>query len=83
MRKLKVQAHMTIDGFAAGQTEKWTGQESREMQQAMDDYVISSVLMTRRGTAEEIAKSVLFLASNDSAYITGADLTVDGGWSQL
>jgi NAD(P)-dependent dehydrogenase (short-subunit alcohol dehydrogenase family) len=36
-------------------------------------------LLKRMGTGEEIATAALFLASSDSAYITGIDLLVDGG----
>lgn len=39
--------------------------------------------MKRMGTSEEVAKAALFLASDDSSYILGIDLTVDGGMTQL
>ena len=39
------------------------------------------VPMGRMGTAEEVARLVLFLLSDDSAYITGAELAIDGGVS--
>ena len=41
------------------------------------------VPLGRLGEPEEVANSILFLASNDSSYITGIDLPVDGGVTQL
>ncbi|MYT72722.1 MULTISPECIES: glucose 1-dehydrogenase [unclassified Streptomyces] len=37
--------------------------------------------MGRVGEAEEIAAAVVFLLSDDAAYVTGAELAVDGGWT--
>jgi NAD(P)-dependent dehydrogenase (short-subunit alcohol dehydrogenase family) len=44
---------------------------------------LKSIPMDRMGSPDEIAKAVSFLASNDSSYITGIELFVDGGVAQV
>jgi len=46
---------------------------------AFRQMICEQVPMGRFGTAEEAARSVLYLASDDAAYVTGIDLLVDGG----
>jgi NAD(P)-dependent dehydrogenase (short-subunit alcohol dehydrogenase family) len=43
--------------------------------------LLDRTLLKRFGTPEDIAKAALFLASDESAYVTGAELAVDGGMS--
>jgi NAD(P)-dependent dehydrogenase (short-subunit alcohol dehydrogenase family) len=45
--------------------------------------VTAGVPMGRMGASEEVANVALFLASDDSSYITGVELFVDGGLAQV
>ena len=51
--------------------------------QQLLNMVSNSVPLGRRGTPDEIAKAVVFLASDDASYVTGAELFVDGGFAQV
>lgn len=51
-----------------------------ENQKVMDGYV-QRVPAGRLGTPEEVAALVVFLASDDARYLTGAALPIDGGWT--
>ena len=46
---------------------------------AIREQMIRNVPMHRMGTAEEVAAAVLFLASDESSFVTGIDFLVDGG----
>jgi NAD(P)-dependent dehydrogenase (short-subunit alcohol dehydrogenase family) len=61
-------------------TPPWHSREAAEEQIKAISY---SVPLGRFGTPEEIAKAVVFLASDDSSYITGTELFVDGGVAQV
>jgi NAD(P)-dependent dehydrogenase (short-subunit alcohol dehydrogenase family) len=45
--------------------------------------LVSTIPMGRMGSPEEIAKAALFLASDDSSFVTGIELFVDGGRAQV
>ena len=55
-------------------------------QEQVDQFVQSSIgniPLGRPGTTDEIAKAVVFLASDDSSYVNGIELFVDGGLAQI
>ena len=51
--------------------------------QEVKDGFVSLIPMGRMGRPEEIATAALFLASNDSSFVTGIELFVDGGTAQI
>jgi NAD(P)-dependent dehydrogenase (short-subunit alcohol dehydrogenase family) len=58
------------------------GQRSPEESGEIAKKLASQIALGRWGEADEIAKAVLFLASDDSSYVQGAELFVDGGFTR-
>lgn len=54
-----------------------------EAAKSWEESLVASNPMKRFGQPEEVAKTVLYFASDDSSYVTGAEVTVDGGITQL
>jgi NAD(P)-dependent dehydrogenase (short-subunit alcohol dehydrogenase family) len=55
------------------------GDRTEAQLSGLDQWISSTVPLGRMGEPEEIAKAVLFLASDDSSYVQGVELFVDGG----
>jgi len=51
--------------------------------QELGQALLQQIPAKRFGKPEEVATAVAFLASNDASYITGVELAVDGGRTQL
>ena len=62
-----------LDGLLASSQ---VGQERKKL-------FSTAIPLGRLGTPDEIAKAVVFLASDDSSYVTGTELFVDGGFAQV
>jgi len=54
-----------------------------EVVSQMDAFFAENSPLKRTGTTDEMAKGFLFLASSDSSYMTGGDLVLDGGFSNV
>jgi NAD(P)-dependent dehydrogenase (short-subunit alcohol dehydrogenase family) len=57
--------------------------QNEEQSEQFKKNIVNTVPMGRMGSPDEVAKAVSFLASDDSSYITGIELFVDGGLAQI
>lgn len=57
--------------------------QNEEHFQQLKAHLEAAMPMSRMGTPDEIAKAAVFLASDDSSFITGIELFVDGGMAQI
>src|ERR1022692_997247 len=80
-RKIRVNS-MSPGPIETPALETTTGLTAEQAEQAAAQFS-SQIPMGRRGKPEEIAAAVTFLASDESSFITGVDLAVDGGMAQV
>ena len=55
--------------------------ERRRADPAVSDLMRSRIPLGRFGEADEVAYGVLYLASDESSFVTGSELVIDGGWT--
>src|SRR5947209_10826363 len=79
-RRIRVNAVSPGSTDTPGLSDLLASAEAGEQRKRM---MSNSIPLGRFGTPDEIAKAVVFLASDDSSYITGTELFVDGGVAQV
>ena len=62
-----------------GQIDTDMNTRQREATPELIDKLIKGIPMRRIGTPQEVAHAIAYLASDDSVYVTGSELVVDGG----
>jgi NAD(P)-dependent dehydrogenase (short-subunit alcohol dehydrogenase family) len=55
--------------------------EKRRADPEIYKLMVSRIPLGRYGEAEEVAYAVLYLASDESSFVTGSELVIDGGWT--
>jgi NAD(P)-dependent dehydrogenase (short-subunit alcohol dehydrogenase family) len=82
LKERKIRVNALSPGAIDTSALRAIGKNEEETKQYIAGW-IAGTPMNRLGTSEEVAKAVVFLASDDSSYITGIELFVDGGAAQI
>jgi NAD(P)-dependent dehydrogenase (short-subunit alcohol dehydrogenase family) len=78
LKERKIRVNVVSPGFVPTPAYDYLGITSEILEGAIENIPLGRV-----GTPDDIAKAVVFLASDDSSYITGIELFVDGGAAQI
>ena len=78
LKARRIRVNVVSPGFVPTPAYDYLGISAEMLETAIID-----VPLGRAGTPDDIAKAVVFLASEDSSYITGTELFVDGGAAQI
>ncbi len=68
-----------VNSLHPGQIDTDMNTRQREQTPELIDKLIRGIPLKRIGTPEEVAHAIAFLASDDSVYVTGAEIAIDGG----
>lgn len=72
---------ITVNAVTPGSTQTETDREMFSDQEAVLQEALSVQSLPRREQSEDLIGTFVFLASDDSAFITGQTINVDGGWA--
>jgi len=70
-----------VNSLHPGQIDTDMNARQRERTPELIEKLIAAIPMRRIGDPDEVAEAALFLASDESSYVTGSELAVDGGTS--
>jgi 3alpha(or 20beta)-hydroxysteroid dehydrogenase len=70
-----------VNSLHPGQIDTDMNARQREKTPDLLDRLVRAIPLRRIGTPQEVAHAAVFLASEESVYVTGSELVVDGGTS--
>ncbi|BBD69704.1 short-chain dehydrogenase/reductase SDR [Nostoc commune NIES-4072] len=82
LRERKIRVNAISPGVVPTPGYDHLGLNDQQLQEFVDNQAVT-IPLGRVGTPDEIAKAVVFLASDDSSFVNGIELFVDGGMAQI